>query len=34
VQTDLSTHKAVFETSTAREALVKALADEGYPASP
>jgi len=34
VRTDLSTHKAVFETSTAREALVKALADEGYPASP
>jgi copper chaperone len=33
VQTDLSTHKAVFETSVAREALVKALADEGYPAS-
>jgi copper chaperone len=33
VQTDLSTHKAVFDTSAAREALVKALADEGYPAS-
>lgn len=33
VRTDLAAHKAVFETSVAREVLVKALADQGYPAS-
>ncbi len=33
VQTDLATHRAVFETSVAREMLVKALADDGYPAA-
>jgi copper chaperone len=33
VHTDLGAHKAVFETSVAREVLVKALADQGYPAS-
>jgi copper chaperone len=33
VRTDLATHKAVFDTSVAREVLVKALADQGYPAS-
>jgi copper chaperone len=33
VQTDLATHRAVFETGVAREMLVKALADEGYPAA-
>jgi copper chaperone len=32
VQTDLAAHRAVFETSVAREMLVKALAEEGYPA--
>jgi copper chaperone len=31
VQTDLATHRAVFETGVAREMLVKALVDEGYP---
>ena len=33
VQTDLATHRAVFETGVAREMLVKALAEEGYPAA-
>ena len=33
VQADLATHRAVFETSVAREMLVKALADDGYPAA-
>ena len=33
VQTDLATHRAVFETQVAREMLVKALAEEGYPAA-
>ena len=33
VQTDLATHRAVFETGVAREMLVKALTDEGYPAT-
>ena len=33
VQTDLATHRAVFDTGVAREMLVKALADEGYPAA-
>ena len=34
VQADLATHKVQFETQTAREALVKALSEEGYPAAP
>jgi copper chaperone len=34
VRTDLATHRAVFETSVARDVLAKALADEGYPAAP
>ncbi len=33
VQTDLATHRAVIETTVAREMLVKALAEEGYPAA-
>ena len=31
---DLATHKVQFETQAAREALVKALSEEGYPAAP
>ena len=34
VQADLATHKVQFETQAAREALVKALSEEGYPAAP
>ena len=33
VQTDLAAHRAVFETGVAREMLVKALEEEGYPAA-
>ena len=33
VQADLSTHRVTVQTSAARDALVKALADEGYTAS-
>lgn len=33
VQTDLAAHRAVVETGVTREVLVKALADEGYPAA-
>jgi copper chaperone len=33
VQTDLATHRASIETSVAREMLVEALAEEGYPAA-
>ncbi len=32
VQADLATHRVQFETAAAREALVKALSEEGYPA--
>ena len=31
VQADLATHQVRVETHAAREALVKALSDEGYP---
>ena len=30
VQADLATHRVTVQTSAPREALVKALADEGY----
>jgi copper chaperone len=33
VSTDLATHKVRVETGAAREAVLKALADEGYPAA-
>lgn len=33
VQADLATHRITVQTSVAREALVKALADEGYVAA-
>jgi copper chaperone len=34
VSADLATHVVHVETSAAREAVVKALAAEGYPAAP
>ena len=34
VQADLATHKVQVETATNRAALVKALAEQGYPAAP
>jgi copper chaperone len=33
VQADLATHRVTVQTTAARDALVKALADEGYAAS-
>lgn len=33
VQADLATHRVTVQTSAAREALVKALAEEGYVAA-
>lgn len=33
VQADLSTHQVRVDTTVAREAVLKALADEGYPAA-
>ena len=33
VGTDLATHKVHIETAAARKAVLKALADEGYPAA-
>ena len=33
VSTDLATHQVRVDTSAARDAVLKALADEGYPAS-
>lgn len=33
VQTDLATHRVTVQTTAARDALVKALADEGYSAT-
>jgi copper chaperone len=33
VQADLATHRVTVQTSAAREALVQALADEGYAAA-
>jgi len=34
VQTDLSTHRARFQTEADPQALRKALEEEGYPAAP
>jgi len=34
VQADLATHKVTLDTRAARADVVKALADEGYPAAP
>ena len=33
VQADVATHRVTVQTSAARDALVKALADEGYAAA-
>lgn len=33
VQADLATHRVTVQTTTTRDALVKALADEGYRAA-
>jgi copper chaperone len=33
VRADLATHQVQVETTAAREAVLKALADEGYPAA-
>ncbi len=33
VQADLATHRVTVQTTTPRDALVKALADEGYRAA-
>jgi len=33
VQADLATHRVTVQTSVARQALVQALAAEGYPAA-
>lgn len=34
VRADLTTHQVQVDTTAARDAVLKALADEGYPAAP